>query len=165
MCRVGGLAILSLLLARVAAGQQSEATSDASGFEAVGEAGWALLVEDVEAAARWYAEAFALEEASRRNTGDGRVEIRNLRGPGITLELIQLRGAARPADRSLGIFKVGLAVDDLERAHRWFRARSDATDSEISYDPDLELRFFVTRDPFGNRLQLFERCENPCDPG
>jgi pimeloyl-ACP methyl ester carboxylesterase len=115
----------------------------------------AIVVEDADAAAAWYGSVLGLTEVSRSEAEDGQYSIRLLAGGGMTLELIRLRDAETPTDRHLGLFKVGLYVDDIEAAHKQLIELGVDVDEAVFTDEALQTRSFVFRDPGGNRFQVF----------
>lgn len=122
----------------------------------------AIQVADIDAAAEWYQDAFALREVNRVER-EGQFSIRILDSAGVTMELIEMVGAAEVPDRHLGLFKSGFFVDDIDAAFAWFEQRSPSNDQTVFVDQALRSRSFVTKDPFGNRLQFFSRCDGPCE--
>jgi catechol 2,3-dioxygenase-like lactoylglutathione lyase family enzyme len=159
---------LVLALSGVAATARQAAAQDAPPerpFSVVAQTFVAVLVEDADSAARWYARVLGLTEVNTIDGGDGRYSIRILEGQGLTVELIRLRGAEAPeADRPLGLFKVGFFVDDIDAAYAWLADLDVDVDQGIFHDEALAARSFVFRDPYGNRLQLFQRCGTDCTP-
>lgn len=128
--------------------------------EAVEDAFLAVRVADVERAAAWYARVFDLGEVNRL-VSEG-YAIRLLRGGGLAVELIQQVGAVAPPARHLGLFKVGLFVEGIDRFHAEMLRRGVDVDAVPFDDEALGVRSFVMRDLDGNRLQLFERCGDGC---
>ena len=150
----GGLALLVLL-----------AATQAPEYEVSAPAFFAVQVEDVTETSGWYREVFGLDEVNRFDAPDGRYAIRILAGGGLTVELIQERGVERSAERTAGLFKAGLYIRGLDAFRRSLESRGVEVDADIFVDHALNARSFVFRDPEGNRLQAFELCEGPCDPG
>ena len=135
------------------------------GFQVVGSSFVALQVRDDAALATWYRDTFGLVELRHLESEDGSRSIRILRGGGVAVEIIRADGAEAPAGRwSYGLFKAGFWVDDIQAAHAWFLDRGEGTDASILLDETLGARTFVTRDPEGNRLQLFFDCGERCSP-
>lgn len=157
-------ALLLVGLALLPPGTRAAAQAPESpGFQVVAGTFVALQVSDVEAAADWYSETLGLREANRVDAQDGRYRIRVLTASALVVELIQLReaGPPSPAPRH-GLFKAGFFVDDLTAAFRWLRSRGVDMDPSTFVDEALNARTFVFRDPFGNRLQIFQSCEEAC---
>jgi len=156
----GTLFVAASLLATPAlpaesAGQQAPFRYDGPAFVA-------LMVPEVDGAAEWYGRVFGAEVTNALASPDGRFSIRILRNESLTFELIQLEGATAPPDNPLGLFKAGFYVDDIEAAFGWFRSHGSDTDAGIFTDDALVVRSFVMRDPWGNRLQFFQRCGDSC---
>ena len=122
----------------------------------------ALRVRDVGASSSWYQSVFGLNEVNRIEAEDGQYSIRILSGRGLTVELIEQRGVEQPADRHLGLFKVGLFVEDIDALHLRFDQLGVDQDAGIFVDEALNARSFVFRDSEGNRLQAFQRCDDSC---
>lgn len=155
------LGALIVLFGRVEA---QEATSSVPGFSVVGPSFVAIRVPDAAEAAEWYRTALMLSQINHLEAEDGRYSIRLLSGSGLTVELIRLRGAVRgPSEPQLGLFKSGFFVDDIDAAFEWLRQQGANTDESIFVDEALNARSFVFRDPYGNRLQVFEHCGPECD--
>ncbi|MCH7565174.1 MAG: VOC family protein [Gemmatimonadetes bacterium] len=131
-------------------------------FSMVGLTFVAIQTPDVAAAAAWYETVFGLPEVNRIDTPDGLYSIRILSREGLTVELIQTRGALSPSDRHLGLFKAGIYVDDIDAAHQWLIEHRVDSDDSVFIDEALQARSFVFRDLDGNRLQVFELCQGPC---
>lgn len=109
-------------------------------------------------AARWYRSALRLSEVDRLEAADGAYSIRILSDGRLTVELIRQRGAApQTAVPHLGLFKAGFFVDDIDAAFRWLESIGADTDASVFYDRTLDVHSFVFRDPFGNRIQVFQR--------
>ena len=154
-----------LIFAAATAGSlkaQDPASPD-RGFAVVDRTFIALLVEDAQAAAAWYRDVLALTEVKRIDAEDGRYAIRILEGQGLTVEVIRLAGVGpAPAERTLGLFKAGFYVDDIDAAYAWLAGRDADVDPGIFHDETLGSRSFLFRDPWGNRLQVFQRCDDDC---
>lgn len=153
----------ALLLASAAVPSRAQETSAGGpGFRIVEGSAIALLVADAPAMAAWYAEAFGLRPVKRLQGEGGAYDIHILSGGGLIVELIQLAAAnPRPPDLSLGLFKAGLFVDDIEAAYAWISTRASGVDAAPFADEKLRVESFVLRDPEGNRLQLFARLRGP----
>ena len=146
--------LLAPWLAAPLAGQQD---TTGPGFELVGPAFVAIQAEDDAALAEWYANAFHLAEFGHRGAEDGRYSIRILRRGPLVLEIIRLRDAApRPDGPGVGLFKVGLWVDDIDAAFQRLQDAGAETDRRVLMDERLGARMFVFRDPEGNRIQVFQ---------
>jgi len=150
------------LLTGATPAQAQEADSTNSEFAFDGPSFVAIRVGDVDAAASWYKRVLGLNEVNRIDAEDGRYFIRILSGGGLSVELIEERDVEPTEDRHLGLFKVGLYVDDIDA----FRSRLEGfgvdQDSRIFVDEALASRSFVFRDPDGNRIQAFQRCDGRC---
>jgi catechol-2,3-dioxygenase len=128
-----------------------------AGLTVVGESFLAIQVRDDSAASAWYQRAIGLEEQRHLEAEDGRYSIRILRGDGLTVELIRMRGVAAPPESHFGLFKAGFYVVDIEAAHTWLSEQKVEVDAGIFDDEALEVRTFVFRDLEGNRIQLFQK--------
>jgi predicted enzyme related to lactoylglutathione lyase len=142
---------------------QTTAKSD-KGFQITQNAFVAIKVENADVAAHWYGQTFDLEIANSIDAEDGKYRIRILSGENLTVEIIELRGAETPPDSHFGHFKMGFYVDDLDAAFEWIDNSRGHNVTKIFSDEALGLRSFVFRDPFNNRLQLFQICRPECGP-
>ena len=119
---------------------------------------FAVLVADLERAVGWYSETFGLVVRSSADAEDGSWSIRNLSGPGLSVELIRTDRSA-PADRPLGLFKVGFSVPSVDAV----AARLAAAGAEPPRVVQLDgLRILQLSDPEGNRIQLHSRSPSVC---
>lgn len=160
MMRRTAAAVIGLMIPAAGASCQTDADP---GFRPVGGSFFAVQVPDVERAAGWYGETLGLEVINEIDAEDGRYRIRVLARPGLSVELIQIRGATgAPSGSQHGLFKAGFHVDDLPAAYRWLSARQVDMDPSTFVDEALNARTFVFRDPFGNRLQVFQSCDPTC---
>ena len=123
---------------------------------------FAVQVEDVDDTGPWYSRLFLLPELASIDTEDGRYRIRILSGNGLTIEVIERRDSRAPDPDHRGLFKTGVFVDDIEAAHAWVGQQGAQPDVRIVADSLLLARTFVLRDPEGNRIQFFERCDGRC---
>lgn len=149
---------LALTAAR---GQAASSPIEAPAFTTTG-AFFALSVADLEASAKWYREKLGLAVVMRQPKANG-AAVTVLEGGGLKVELLQLDAvppakAAPQVKGSLfvhGIAKVGVTVDDFERALSTLRSRG----VEIAFGPyparaDQKANLIV-RDNTGNLIQLF----------
>ena len=161
-CLAGALALaLALLPAESRAASPAAATPT---FTTTG-AFFALSVADVDASAKWYAEKLGLKVVLQPPRSGGSAVVA-LEGGGLMVELIQLdeavplSKAAPQAKGSLfvhGIAKVGVIVDDFDKALSALRSRG----VEIAMGPyparDGQRANVIVRDNAGNLIQLFGR--------
>lgn len=137
-----------------AAGQATDPVTVAS------DAFLALRVVDVDAASEWYAGVFDLEEVRRFERAG--LSIRLLQRGGLRVELIEQGGTSEPPDRHLGLFKIGLYVEEIGPIHADLVARGLDVDDAVLTDDAFGVQTFVLRDPWGNRIQIFEVCAGAC---
>jgi hypothetical protein len=156
------LLLLGLLCATRAHAQDAGACE--LPFEVAGPAFVAIQVRDDSAAADWYRRVFCLDELRYLAAEDGRYTIRILSRPGLSVEVIRSVSTREGPNPGFGLFKAGLFVDDIDAAYRWLEEMEAERDARLFVDTALQVRTFVLRDPAGNRLQLFERCDTRCDP-
>lgn len=145
---------LPLLAILLASGQQGLAQEASEGRVGAIEAPqyFAVLVSDVEASALWYKATFGLEELDDTEAEDGAWRIVNLRNERLLVEIIHDK-RARDCGRSLGFFKVGFGVPDVdvvaERAERHGGERP-----RVLEFARYGIRLLQLRDPDGNIIQL-----------
>lgn len=156
------MVVASMLAAAAPVAAQGEA-GHAAAVQIEGSSFFAVKVGDADASTRWYEETLDLAEVNRIDDEGGRFAIRLLARPGLTVEVIQQAGAGAGGDGpTLGLFKVGFGVDDIEAFHALLRRRSVDVDERIFTDAALGARSFVFRDLDGNRIQVFEPCRDEC---
>ena len=125
-----------------------------AGFAGAEGSYFAIIVDDIDASAKWYEATLGLEERSRV-VREGRFTIVNLVNAGLFVELIELEAAAdRPEGRIEGPFKVGLLVDDLAA---FVAGLPDGiTEPEIIADTANNIQLAQLQDPDGNTIQVVE---------
>lgn len=125
---------------------------------------FALSVSDLEASATWYLRVFELQRLGGSESPDGASRNAILGNDHFLIELIRHRDAKPLAQWSPeatrtylahGIFKVGIYVDDFERALEHLRKEQVDFAGEVRDDARYGLRFILFRDPDGNFLQLY----------
>ncbi len=131
----------------------------------------ALSVSDLEAATAWYSEVLGLRRVRDVSSADGALRASVLSSDNVVIELIRHRSTLAADDvlesqahrfHLQGIVKTGLFVTDIDRLFEYLRERQVRTDERIGTDRELGLRFFIFRDPDGNRIQVFEPCAGGC---
>jgi catechol 2,3-dioxygenase-like lactoylglutathione lyase family enzyme len=168
MKRFGVVFTIALLLASVSASQEAQPSVGAVPLRVAKPAFFALLVPDVAKAVEWYGDTFGLTLVKEANDPNGTFAISILRSEELIVELIEdersfaieerLPGREK-RERAHGIFKVGFEVQGLDRLREALEARGAILMGEIVLDVELGQRTFLLVDPFGNRLQFFERVE------
>jgi len=129
-----------------------------------------VSVGDLEAAESWYRRVLGLEtvRSVQSRNGDSRAVV--MRRGELVVELVHFDGSRTPrADLSVehpfqieGLIKAGMFVADAELWHQYLVAAGVEADAQVITDEALGMRTFVFRDPDGNRIQVFERCEQGC---
>jgi hypothetical protein len=143
--------------------EESKVTTSHKGFGVEGEVFIALQVIDDVAASKWYRTTFDLEEVNHLEAPNGKASIRILSGGGLTIELIDhVESATAPIGYQHGLFKAGFHVDDIDTAFDWLLKQGVFAGIGIFTDQALKARSFVFKDPWGNRLQIFQRCDDEC---
>jgi catechol 2,3-dioxygenase-like lactoylglutathione lyase family enzyme len=158
------LLITSFALSQAVADEPLPTEESGKGFTVEGHAFIALQVEDDAAAVEWYRSVFGLEEVNHLESPNGIASVRILDGDGLSVELID-HGNATPGPTGYqhGLFKAGFHVDDIDAALAWLVERGVDAGIGIFTDQALQVRSFVFRDPWGNRLQIFEPCGEVCE--
>ena len=113
-----------------------------------------IYVRDIAASSAWYEQRFGLRLVNLFSRP--RFEQRIYAGPDLILELVQERPDRPQREKTLGLNKLGIAVDDLEPVLAQWRAAGFAFDPPI-LDEALGLATVLSRDPDGNIVQLFGR--------
>ena len=125
---------------------------------------FALSVSDIDRLQSWYATTLDVTIDRSFDLGArGRIAI--LSNECLTVELIErpasidpgteLPGISHDADVQ-GIFKVAVFVSDIDAFHRKLADAGHDIDGDVSEDAS-GTRFFVIKDPDGNRIQFFQR--------
>lgn len=121
-----------------------------------------IVSSDLESARDWYAYTFEADIAAERE--NEAVRILMLRGKSTVIEIIQYKSELPEVqDRHTGLFKVGTAVDSLEREIARLKLGNIISESQptIVDDDDVGIRSIVIRDTDDNRIQLFEYLSQP----
>ena len=75
-------------------------------------------------------------------------------------ELIEQADATQPpATRQYGLFKFGFYVKDIGGFFNYLKTWQVDTDDTVFYDEALDAKSFGFIDLYGNRLQVFQRCD------
>lgn len=152
----------SLLLAP-AAGQDAPEIAAPSFF--------AVSVADLDAAQEWYRRTLGVEPARSVTSRDGRSRAVVMRRDELVIELVAYRDSRAPErlmpgiDHSFaiqGLVKAGIWVNDATAWHTYLVGLGVGLDGAVLTDDVIDARTFVFRDPGGNRIQVFERCDGPC---
>lgn len=134
---------------------------------AAGSRFFAVSVPDLARSEAWYARAFGLRPSFRYAAPDDSVRLVVLEGAQLSIELQQHRGAqarSAPPDSPFlqhGVFKVGVAVDDLDASVQ----RLQAAGARLLVAPFAQggRRSAVLSDPDGTFLQLMQTL-SPAQP-
>jgi predicted enzyme related to lactoylglutathione lyase len=125
---------------------------------------FAVVVSDVEKAAKWYGDVFDLKEKTRITDPNGAHDIAIMESDVMVLELLQLKGTVmkkealtgRPEGTQIqGHFKIGFKVKDI---NAWLEhLKTLKVDVPRVYtDSNSRKRNFLVEDPDGNLIQFFE---------
>ena len=161
----GLLVLASLPLGACAHGRPTaQSTSSSLAFGHPEKQFFALSVSDLEASAAWYVKVFELERLGGSESPDGSSRNVIVGNDDFVIELIHHRDAKPLAQWSpeanrtylaYGIFKVGLYVENFDRAVEHLRAQQVDLAGDVRDDPRYGVRFILFRDPDGNFLQLY----------
>lgn len=155
-----------LLLASSSAIAQSSASLPAAVFGKPAGSFFALSVGDIDTATKWYAGKLGFQVAKSGRTWQGKARFALLEADGAVVELIQhqdahpLSQAAPGITESFlvhGIFKMGMAVSDVDATYRRVKERGVPIASEMMPARDIPFRTFSIRDNEGNLIQFFGR--------
>ncbi len=150
--------VLSIVSATAALGQKPDPYRQ--NMELDGPSFVAVTVQNVDKAAQWYSTILKLDLASSVDADDDRYRIRILSGNGMTIELIEQADATQPpATRQYGLFKFGFYVKDIGGFFNYLKTWQVDTDDTVFYDEALDAKSFGFIDLYGNRLQVFQRCD------
>lgn len=126
----------------------------------------ALVVPDVDASARWYADTLGFALERRFGFAEAGVEIAHVVSPtGIRLELIQQAGSVASPDagqdafgalRTQGAKHVGLLVDDAAAALAELRAKGVEVVHDVTAVEPAGVRNFWVRDNSGHLIDFNE---------
>jgi catechol 2,3-dioxygenase-like lactoylglutathione lyase family enzyme len=157
MCRAAALTLLLAFPIALHAQSPSEVAAPAA-FSATG-AFFALSVADLDASVRWYTQKLGLKVVQRMPKVD-KTSVAILSGGGLIVELVHNDDATpRAGDPALtlGIFKVGVIVDSLDKTIATLRARQViAAFGPYPAKPGAMANVIV-RDNAGNLIQFFGR--------
>ena len=149
----GWLAIVITLVAQ----SQSTTAKPSAAFESTGGAFFALSVADIDASAKWYGEKLGLTVVMQQPKQD-KASVIVLEGGGLTVELVQHDDAiTSPKEGPLvvGIFKVGLVVDDLAKTLATLKARGVPTFLGPYPARGSTRSNAIIKDNAGNLIQFF----------
>jgi glyoxalase/bleomycin resistance protein/dioxygenase superfamily protein len=144
--------------------QSAQSLSQPAAFNVTGSF-FALSVADAEASAKWYAEKLGLGVAMQLAKTKDSPAIRVMAGGGLIVELIETDalppGKAAPVvaspERSQGIFKVGIVVENLDQIIAVLKTR----DVPLFLGPfpakENGMRNLIIKDNAGNLIQFFGR--------
>jgi catechol 2,3-dioxygenase-like lactoylglutathione lyase family enzyme len=137
----------------------------ATPFSAVRGGFVAIVVPDLDASTRWYAEKLGLKVVKDHAVRpDKKAAVTILQANGLSVELIWFADAAPLAELAPqvsgsheihGILKAGIVVDDLDATLKELKSRGVTMAFETFYDKSMDCRMFAIRDNNGNILQFF----------
>ena len=117
---------------------------------------FAVYVADARTTARWYAEKLGLQivmDVPRQPETRAAAVI--LRGGGLTVEIVQHDDAAPPPKIARGIFKVGVVVNDFDKALTELKARKvEIAMGPWPARPDQPANVII-KDNAGTLIQIF----------
>ena len=118
-----------------------------------------IRVKDLDAAMRFYRDAFAMNPADRFDFDD--FTLVYLRNPenDFEIELTWNHGQKEPYGHGSGYGHVAFAVDDLEADHARFTALGldPKPIKEFRRDGGLMAKFFFVQDPDGYKIEVLQR--------
>lgn len=131
---------------------------------------FAVSVADLAASVAWYRRTLGLETVRSVEGRAGRSRAVVMRRGELVVELVHFEGSRAPrADPEVehpfqieGLVKAGVFVADAGQWHAYLLEAGVEADANVVTDEALGVRTFVFRDPDGNRVQVFERCEDGC---
>ena len=159
MHRAAGPALTLLLALSIACQAQSLSDVGAPAAFTTTGAFFALSVSDLDASVNWYTEKLGLKVVHRLPKVD-KASVAILSGGGLIVELVHNDNATpRAGDPVLnvGIFKVGLIVDSLDKTVARLRARQVVTAFGPFPARPGAMANVIVRDNAGNLIQFFGR--------
>jgi catechol 2,3-dioxygenase-like lactoylglutathione lyase family enzyme len=131
---------------------------------------FAVSVSDLDAAESWYRRILGLETVRAVQSRDDRSRAVVMRRGDLVVELVHFDGSRSPrTDPGVehpfqieGLVKAGVFVADAAQWHAYLQGAHVDTDADVVTDETLAVRTFVFRDLEGNRIQVFEGCEQGC---
>ncbi|MDC8003561.1 VOC family protein [Aureisphaera galaxeae] len=126
----------------------------------------AIIVTDMEVAARWYTDVLGFKILNETQNVDMGFQQKNLKHGGVHIELIEIKGTLSPEtlleghpkrSRISGFFKFGMKVSDLDAWVKHLEAKEANIHGNVVTDPVSGKQMVIVKDPDGNRIQLFEK--------
>lgn len=116
---------------------------------------FAVIVSDIDHSTKWYQKTLKLTLKDSTSLPQRGIRQANLISREFHVELIEIKGAAKPENRIQGIFKVGLTVPKLDSWHWHFKQSKVNFRGDVFHDEITQMRSFIILDPDGNRIQFF----------
>lgn len=127
---------------------------------------FALSVSNADSVSAWYENVFQLKLLKEIRPADGSVHVRIIGNENLILEIIQHKGSKSLTDcdidrtqayRMNGIFKIGLYVNDVQKAQNYLQQKKVAIKNSIFEDADTRTKSFVITDAKLNLIQIIQQ--------
>jgi catechol 2,3-dioxygenase-like lactoylglutathione lyase family enzyme len=124
----------------------------------------AASVGNLDRAVKWYVEKLGFKVAMRRKMSED-FEIAWLTIPGYRIDLIQLKGSAKPPTPKDHMMQQGwghivFAVPDVDKAYAILKARGVELPEPVSTNEQLRIRTSHFPDSEGNWLEIYQDLKN-----
>src|SRR5688572_27234298 len=127
---------------------------------------FALSVSNADSVSAWYENVFQLKLLKEMRPADGSVNVRIIGNENLVIEIIQHKGSKSLSDcnidriqpyRMNGIFKIGLYVNDVQKAQNYLQQKRVVIKNSIFEDADTRTKSFVITDAKLNLIQIIQQ--------
>jgi len=127
---------------------------------------FALSVSNADSVSAWYENIFQLKLLKEVRIPDGSGHVRIIGNESLMIEIVQHKDSKSLTDCNLdraqpyrmkGVFKIGLYVDDLEKAQTYLRQKDVFIKHSIFEDADTRTKSFIITDTKLNLIQIIQR--------
>ena len=127
---------------------------------------FALSVSNADSVSAWYENIFQLKLLKEARIPNGSGHVRIIGNENLMIEIVQHKDSKSLEDCNLdraqtyrmkGIFKIGLYVDDLEKAQTYLLQKDVHIKHSIFEDTDTSTKSFIITDAKSNLIQIIQR--------